>query len=152
MSALRSASHLSWLENDNVTIQSESGAAQGRGFPCDTHSGLQDPGGTNRYQPVSAIAAAWRRFKVLSSSHRQVSQRLPALRARIVPRPGPSRCGSQARWEVSLVSQTCKVGSVRLPKPIPPASASKETQFRLSPDLKDYIPTDSFSHSPPSCQ
>jgi len=70
MSALRSASHLSRLANDNVTIHSESGAAQAKGFPCDTHFGSQDPGGTNRYQPMSAIAAAWRRFNVRSASHR----------------------------------------------------------------------------------
>jgi len=43
MSALRSASHLSARENDNVTIHSESGAVQGKGFRFDAHSGLQDP-------------------------------------------------------------------------------------------------------------
>jgi hypothetical protein len=57
MSALRSASHLSTLENDKVTIHSESGAAQGTGFDSDTHSGLQDPGGTIKYQPMSTTAA-----------------------------------------------------------------------------------------------
>jgi len=51
-----------------------------------------------------------------------------------------------------VVSQSCKVDSVLLPKPMPPASASKETQFPLNPHLKDYASIGSSSHSPPLCQ
>jgi hypothetical protein len=135
MSALRSVSHLSRVENDNVTIHSESGAAQAIGFPCDTHSGLQDPGGTNRYQPESAIAAAWRRFNVPSVSHRQVSQRLPVCAS-----PESSFAlafndvDSKGTLGVTVGFVGSAVGSVLLPKPIPPAQEPKDNEFRINPD------------------